>query len=105
MKSRDFIFHLAALPRIGPSFERPFEHHKANIDVTIRILQKAATNGIKKIIFSGSSAVYGDPQVVPTGETTKINPLNPYALQKFAAEQYGLLLGRQMDVPLSPFGI
>lgn len=110
LQGNDFIFHLAALPRIGPSFERPFEHHRANIDVTIRLLEKSAQVGTKKIVFSGSSAVYGDPSIVPTTENAKIQPLNPYALQKYTAEQYGLLLGKKSGVDfislryMNPYG-
>ena len=106
----DFVFHLSALPRITPSFTSPIEHHKANIDATLNLIKAAKKAKIKKIIFSGSSAVYGNPKNVPTSENDPIEPLNPYALQKYTAEQFGLLLGRHIEMPfislryMNPYG-
>ena len=99
IKNHDYVFHVAALPRITPSFEDRFEHHIANIDGTLNILEASHRQGIKKVIFSGSSAVYGQPLLTPTDESAVIAPLNPYALQKYTAEQYGLLIGRHLSLP------
>jgi UDP-glucose 4-epimerase len=98
-KSYDYVFHLAALPRIQPSFEFPMEHHIANIDVTLKILEAAKETGIKKVVYSGSSSIYGNPEGIPTSENEKVNNLNPYSLQKYTSEQYGLLLGKNWDLP------
>lgn len=99
MKNSEYVFHVAALPRITPSFEERFEHHIANVDGTLNIIEAAYLNNTKKIIFSGSSAVYGQPEATPTNELSAIAPLNPYALQKYTAEQYGLLIGRHISMP------
>lgn len=95
----DYIFHAAALPRIQPSFDRPEEHDVANVQNTLKVLNAAKSNNVKKIIYSGSSSVYGNPSEIPTSENAKANPLNPYSLQKYTAEQYGLLLGKKWDIP------
>lgn len=106
----DFVFHLSALPRITPSFTSPLEHHKANIDATLKLIIASKKANIKKIIYSGSSSVYGNPKKVPTSENDPVDPLNPYALQKYTAEQYGLLLGRHLEMPfislryMNPYG-
>lgn len=99
IKDHDYIFHVAALPRITPSFDERFEHHIANIDGTLNIIEAAYSANIKKVIFSGSSAVYGQPKNTPTDEAAPIAPLNPYALQKYTAEQYGILIGRHISMP------
>ena len=93
-QDQDFIFHTAALPRIQPSFVSPEDHDIANIQNTVKVVRAAKEENVKKIIFSGSSAVYGNPINTPTSENEPVNCLNPYALQKYTAEQYGLLLGR-----------
>jgi UDP-glucose 4-epimerase len=95
----DFVFHTAALPRILPSFEERFDHHQANIDVTLKLLEASHRQNVKKIIYSGTSAVYGQPSITPTPESSLIAPLNPYALQKYTSEQYGLILGRHLSLP------
>ena len=95
----DFVFHAAALPRIQPSFDNPEEHDLANVQNTLKVLKAAKSTQVKKIIYSGSSSIYGNPSEVPTSENEKANPLNPYSLQKYTAEQYGLLLGKKWDIP------
>ncbi|MDB2604776.1 NAD-dependent epimerase/dehydratase family protein [Gammaproteobacteria bacterium] len=99
LKNKDYVFHVAALPRITPSFDDRFVHHIANTDGTLNVIEASHRQGIKKIVFSGSSAVYGQPLVTPTDETSPIAPLNPYALQKYTAEQYGLLIGKHLSLP------
>ena len=79
----DFIFHAAALPRIQPSFDSPEEHDVANVQNTLKVLKAAKSNDVKKIIYSGSSSVYGNPSEIPTSENARSNPLNPYSLQKY----------------------
>ena len=99
LNNQDYVFHVAALPRITPSFDNRFEHHIANTDGTLNVIEASHREGIKKIVFSGSSAVYGQPLLTPTDESSAIAPLNPYALQKYTAEQYGLLIGKHLSLP------
>lgn len=97
----DYVFHLAALPRIQPSFTEPVEHENANVVLTIRLLERLIEGGrLKKLVYASSSAVYGNPDLTPTPEHARIAPLSPYALQKYAAEQYCLLLGERFDLPV-----
>lgn len=95
----DFVFHLAALPRIQPSFDSPLEHEEVNVIGTINCLLACRGKKIKKFVYSSSSAIYGNPDELPTGENAKINCLNPYALQKYTAEQYCLILGERYGIP------
>ena len=106
----DYIFHLAALPRIQPSFEEPLMHNKANVDGTIKLLEIARDLKIRGFINSSSASVYGNPIQYPITEETPVDPLSPYALQKYAAERYVKILGHKWEIPnislryFNPFG-
>jgi UDP-glucose 4-epimerase len=99
-KGIDYVFHLAALPRIQPSFEDPILHENVNVVGTINCFQAARRHGVKKFVFSSSSACYGNPTQIPTTEQAAINCLSPYALQKYSAEQYCLILGQRFNLPV-----
>jgi UDP-glucose 4-epimerase len=89
VKPFDVIFHLAALPRIQPSFESPIEHLTSNVATGLHILElMRKEQHFPRIIYSSSSAVYGNPNEIPTSENALINPLNPYAFQKYEFEKY-----------------
>tara|TARA_A100001234_G_C12610342_1_gene379109 strand:- start:593 stop:1507 length:915 start_codon:yes stop_codon:yes gene_type:complete len=88
----DHIFNFAALPRIQPSFDDPILHEDGNVLEPLMVLDYVMKKNIPGITFSSSSSVYGSPKNYPTTESEMIAPLNPYALQKYAAEQYCLLL-------------
>jgi nucleoside-diphosphate-sugar epimerase len=66
----------------------PYTSHKANVDGTLQILLAARDAKCKRVIFAGSSSVYGDTAVLPKREDMRPNPLSPYALQKLIGEQY-----------------
>lgn len=97
----EYVFHLAALPRIQPSFDEPLEHENANVIITIHLLEllKKSKN-LKKLVYSASSACYGTPKNYPTKETEQIQILSPYALQKYSSEQYCLVLGERFNIPV-----
>lgn len=87
-ESVDCVFHVAALPRIPLSLAQPVETHMANVVGTLNVLIAARDAKVRRVIYSGSSSVYGDQTVMPMVETMTPNPLNPYALQKYVGEQY-----------------
>src|SRR5579863_708289 len=84
----DTVFHVAARPRIMFSIEHPLEAHLTNVVGTLNVLIAARAAGVRRVIYSGSSAVYGDQAELPLRESMTPNPLNPYALQKLTGEQY-----------------
>ena len=94
----DTLFHLAALPRIQPSFEDPVLHEEVNVGGVLNLFQAAKEANARKIIFSSSAAVYGDTSLFPTPESAPIDCLSPYALQKYAAERYLLMLGARYSI-------
>jgi len=89
VKPYDLIFHLAALPRIQPSFEAIREHVDANLNQALHLIElMIKDNHFPRLVYSGSSAAYGTPNIIPTPESEKIDCLSPYAFQKYEFEKY-----------------
>jgi len=90
----DYVIHQAAIPSVPRSVERPLESHRANVDGMLQMLIASRDAGVTRLVFAGSSSVYGDTEVLPKTETMPTNPLSPYALQKLMAESYGQMFTR-----------
>lgn len=84
----DYIFHLAAMASVPLSVENPIECNDVNVNATVELLKAAADNGVEKIVFSSSSAVYGDNRNMPLKETEPLMPTSPYAASKASCELY-----------------
>jgi len=82
----DYVLHQAAIPSVPLSVEDPIGTNRANIDGSLQLFVAARDAQVKRVVFAGSSAVYGDSPVQV--ETMAPEPLTPYALQKLVAEQY-----------------
>lgn len=82
----DYVFHLAALPRVPRSVEDPVGTNDINQSVYIHLLTLARDNGVKRVIYSASSSAYGANQTIPSNEDLKCQPLSPYGLQKYYCE-------------------
>src|SRR5216117_3442729 len=90
----DVVFHLAALASVPRSLEDPWASHAANVNATIRLVQACLEAGVSRIVYSSSSAVYGDTTILPQSESFGPLPRSPYAASKLAAEQYVLAFAR-----------
>lgn len=88
MTGAEFVFHLAALPRVQYSIEHPIETNMANVDGTVSVLTAARDASVKRVIYSASSSAYGDQEVMPLTENLPASPKSPYALQKHIGELY-----------------
>jgi len=86
--SPEYIFHCAALPRVEKSIASPLETHNANVNGTLNVLLASKEVGVKKVIFSSSSSVYGNKNKFPVSEKEDTNPIHPYGLQKLIGEKY-----------------
>ncbi|MDP3789603.1 MAG: SDR family oxidoreductase [Candidatus Omnitrophota bacterium] len=97
-----FVFHLAALADIVPSIIDPIGYHRSNVDGTVGVLEaiRAASPGIKKIVYAASSSCYGIPDKYPTLETAQIRPQYPYALTKYLGELIALNWGKIYKLPV-----
>jgi nucleoside-diphosphate-sugar epimerase len=84
----DFILHQAAIPSVPRSVTEPVFCHRANVDATLNMLVAAREAGVRRLVFAGSSSVYGNVALLPTHEGVPPDPLTPYALQKLMGEQY-----------------
>lgn len=90
----DYVVHQAAIPSVPRSVDKPAVSHRANVDATLNLLIASRDSGVKRLVFAGSSSVYGDTAVLPKTETMPTNPLSPYALQKLMGEMYGQMFTR-----------
>lgn len=94
------VVHLAALPSVPRSIETPLESHANNVDGTLQLLEAARAAKVKRFVFAGSSAVYGDAKGMPRKEAGDTSPLSPYAVGKLAGEAYALLYHRKYGLPV-----
>ena len=82
------VIHFAAFKAVGESVEKPIEYYKNNIGGTLSLVDCMRKHNVKKIVFSSSATVYGDPETVPIKETAKTGGCtNPYGQTKLMNEQ------------------
>jgi nucleoside-diphosphate-sugar epimerase len=84
----DYVLHQAAIPSVPRSVQDPIASNRANVDAALTVLLAARDARVKRVVYAGSSSVYGDTPTLPKREDMPTNPLSPYALQKLVAEQY-----------------
>jgi len=84
----DVVFHNAAYVSIRGSFEKLREDLDTNCLGTLNVLEAASDQGVKKVIFASSMAVYGEPRHLPVEESYPLNPFSPYGLSKVRGELY-----------------
>jgi UDP-glucose 4-epimerase len=94
----DWVFHLAAWPRVPKSVEDPVGTNRVNVDGTLNVLQACRNQKVKKVIYSSSSSVYGTQKTYEMKEDMIPNPLSPYALQKLIGDQYCKLFAYLFDM-------
>jgi UDP-glucose 4-epimerase len=90
----DVVYHLAALPSVPRSLKDPWGSHDANVNATVHLLQAAVKAGVRRVVYSSSSSVYGDTPELPKVESFEPLPRSPYAASKLASEQYVLAYAR-----------
>ncbi len=83
----DAIMHFAAHAYVGESVTNPKKYFHNNVEGGLSLLNAAMHCGVKKIIFSSTCAVYGEPAKVPIDESTTRQPVNPYGVSKMFFEQ------------------
>ena len=82
------VIHFAGLKAVGESVEKPLEYYSNNLGSTLTLLNVMRAHGCKRIIFSSSATVYGDPDALPLTEASPKKPAtNPYGWTKWMIEQ------------------
>jgi nucleoside-diphosphate-sugar epimerase len=94
------VYHLAGQPGVRPSWGSQFDQYvRDNIIATQRLLECLKGIPIKRLVFAGSSSVYGDAEMFPTKESALPRPVSPYGVTKLAAEHLTHLYTRNFDIP------
>jgi len=83
----DSVIHFAGLKAVGESVEKPLEYYDNNINGTIVLCEVMRKNNCKKIVFSSSATVYGDPHTTPIKEDFPLSTTNPYGRTKLFNEE------------------
>jgi UDP-glucose-4-epimerase len=80
------VIHMAAFSLVGESVATPLKYYKNNVAAGISLLEAMQAAEVKKIVFSSTAAVYGEPEKQPIEETDRLQPTNPYGETKLAFE-------------------
>ena len=83
----DAVIHLAGLKAVGESVEKPIDYYANNVQGTISLLQAMQSQQVKKLVFSSSATVYGQPQYLPIDEDHPTHAINPYGRSKLHIEE------------------
>lgn len=84
----DGVFHLAAMPSVPRSIKEPLQNQRAGEVATLVVLHAAQQAGVPRVVYTSSSAIYGNSTAPVNDEAMPAAPLNPYALSKFTGEGY-----------------
>lgn len=83
----DAAIHFAGLKAVGESVEKPLNYFDNNVSGSVTLLQALDQADVKRLIFSSSATVYGDPEHVPIDESARLSVTNPYGRTKLMVEQ------------------
>lgn len=81
------VVHFAALSSVEESMKEPEKYYENNVGGTLNLLEAMRENGVKKLVFSSTAAVYGEPDEMPITEETPTNPINSYGETKLKMEE------------------
>jgi len=96
----DIVFHLAALIAIPYSYEAPESYVETNINGTVNICRAALENGVKRVIHTSTSEVYGTARYVPIDEKHPLQPQSPYSASKIGADMMAMSYHNAFGLPL-----
>lgn len=95
----DYVLHQAAVASVARSIEEPLGCNETNVAGTLNVLLAARDNGVKKVIFASSAAVYGRGSGVAASEEMAPAPQSPYAVTKLTGEYYCRVFQEVFGVP------
>lgn len=100
MEDAEVVFHLAALIAIPYSYIAPMSYVRTNIEGTLNVLQAARTAGVRMVVHTSTSEVYGTAQYVPIDEKHPLQGQSPYSASKIGADKIAESLHLSFDLPL-----
>jgi len=87
-RGADYVLHEAAIPSVPRSVADPAESNRANVEGTLNLLIAARDAKVKRVVYAGSSSIYGESPTLPKREDMTPDPISPYAVSKLAGELY-----------------
>jgi len=99
LSGADYVMLLAAIPSVPRSVSDPLTTNDVNVRGALTVLDTAKRHGLKRVVYSSSSSLYGESETLPKIETMAPAPISPYGLQKLTAETYCRLYHRLYGTP------
>ena len=94
VRGSEVVYHLGALGSVPRSVQDPLTSNAVNVEGTLNVLLAARDEGVRRVVFSSSTSVYGTTSELPTVESTPTDPISPYGVTKLAAERYCISFSR-----------
>src|SRR6195256_233911 len=90
----EVVYHLGALGSVPRSVQDPLTSNAVNVEGTLNVLPAARDGGVRRVVFSSSSSIYGSTGQLPRTEAMAPDPISPYGVAKLAAERYCVSFSR-----------
>src|SRR6478609_6930221 len=97
VRTTEVVYHLGALGSVPRSVQDPLTSSAVNVEGTLNVLLAARDEGVRRVVFSSSSSVYGNSGDLPVREDVAPDPISPYGVAKLAAERYCVSFSRVYD--------
>jgi UDP-glucose 4-epimerase len=94
VRKTEIVYHLGALGSVPRSVQDPLTSNAVNVEGTLNVLLAARDEGVRRVVFSSSTSVYGSTRQLPTTEDSPPDPISPYGVAKLAAERYCISFSR-----------
>ncbi len=94
VRGTEVVYHLGALGSVPRSVQDPLTSSAVNVEGTLNVLLAARDEGVRRVVFSSSSSVYGAKRDLPVDESLAADPISPYGVAKLAAERYCVSFSR-----------
>jgi UDP-glucose 4-epimerase len=94
VRGTELVYHLGALGSVPRSVQDPLTSSAVNVEGTLNVLLAARDEGVRRVVYTSSSSVYGSSAALPAREDAAPDPLSPYGVAKLAAERYCISFSR-----------
>ena len=94
VRGTEIVYHLGALGSVPRSVQDPLTSTAVNVEGTLNVLLAARDEGVRRVVFSSSSSVYGTNRALPVTEDIALDPISPYGVAKLAAERFCVSFSR-----------